>query len=74
MTIDWEAVGAIGEILGSLGVLITLIYLAAQVRPNNAFAEDKVYFFHSQTGTNIRKRTLDLVKQKGIDQEFADDS
>ena len=29
---NWEALGAIGEILGASGVLVTLIYLAFQVR------------------------------------------
>jgi hypothetical protein len=29
---NWEAIGAIGEILGALAVVITLVYLASQVR------------------------------------------
>jgi hypothetical protein len=29
---DWEEVGAIGQLLGSLAVFVTLIYLASQVR------------------------------------------
>ena len=31
---NWNAVGAIGEVLGALAVLITLVYLALQVRQN----------------------------------------
>src|SRR5262249_20377068 len=31
---NWEAVGAIGQMLGSATVLVTLIYLAAQIRQN----------------------------------------
>lgn len=31
---DWAAVGAIGELLGALGVLATLVYLSLQVRAN----------------------------------------
>ncbi len=31
---NWEAIGAIGEILGALAVLITLTYLAVQIRQN----------------------------------------
>ena len=31
----WEAVTAIGQVLGALGVIASLIYLAAQVRQNN---------------------------------------
>jgi len=32
---NWDAIGAIGEILGATAVLITLIYLATQVRRSN---------------------------------------
>ena len=32
--INWTAIGAIGEIFGAVAVLITLIYLAVQVRQN----------------------------------------
>ncbi len=31
---NWEALGAIGEIIGATAVLITLIYLAIQIRQN----------------------------------------
>ena len=31
---NWEAIGAIGELLGALGVLATLIYVGVQVRQN----------------------------------------
>lgn len=33
---NWEAVGAIGEVGGSIAVLATLVYLALQVRQNTA--------------------------------------
>jgi hypothetical protein len=29
---DWDAIGAVGEIIGATAVFITLIYLAMQVR------------------------------------------
>ena len=32
---NWEAIGAIGEIIGALAVVITLAYLAIQIRQNN---------------------------------------
>lgn len=31
---DWDAIGAIGEVLGAIGVAITLLYLAVQMRRN----------------------------------------
>jgi hypothetical protein len=32
---NWEAIGALGEITGAAAVVITLVYLAAQVRAGN---------------------------------------
>jgi hypothetical protein len=35
---NWDAVGAVGEIVGALAVLITLIYLSVQIRQNTKVA------------------------------------
>jgi hypothetical protein len=35
---NWDAVGAIAELLGAGGVVLTLVYLAAQIRRSNALA------------------------------------
>ena len=32
---NWEAVGAVGEIFGALGVIVSLAYLASQIRTQN---------------------------------------
>jgi len=40
----WDAIGAIGELLGSIGVLVTLVYLAIQIRQNtDSLAENRKY-------------------------------
>ncbi len=31
---NWEAIGAVGEIVGALGVILTLFYLSFQIRQN----------------------------------------
>ena len=31
---NWEAIGAVGETLGALGVIISLVYLATQLKSN----------------------------------------
>lgn len=31
---NWQAIGAVGEILGAVAVLVTLVYLAFQIRQN----------------------------------------
>ena len=33
---NWEAAGALGEILGAIGVILTLVYLAIQIKRNTA--------------------------------------
>ena len=33
---NWEAIGAVGEVLGAVGVILTLGYLAVQIRQNTA--------------------------------------
>ena len=35
---NWEAIGAIAELLGALGVIVSLIYLAAQIRQSTRSA------------------------------------
>jgi hypothetical protein len=35
---NWEALGAIGEMVGGIAVIVTLVYLATQIRQNNALA------------------------------------
>jgi hypothetical protein len=33
--LNWDAIGAVGEILGAIAVITTLIYLAKQIRQNS---------------------------------------
>ena len=39
---NWEAIGAVGEVLGAVGVIITLAYLALQIRQNSEHIEHNV--------------------------------
>ena len=34
IAMNWEAIGALGETVGALAVLVTLVYLAMQIRQN----------------------------------------
>ena len=36
---NWEAIGAIGELFGGVVVVLTIIYLSQQVRQSNKFAK-----------------------------------
>jgi hypothetical protein len=45
---DWEAVGAIGEIVGALGVVATLGYLAVQTRHNTRAIKGSTFQANTQ--------------------------
>ena len=32
---NWDAIGAVGEILGAMAVFLSLVYLASQIRAQN---------------------------------------
>ena len=49
---NWEEVGAIGQVLGSIAVFVTLIYLAIQVRHSRA-----------ETLRSIRQSRSDAVRE-----------
>ena len=40
---DWEAIGAVGEILGALGVIASLLYLALQISQSNKVTRATTY-------------------------------
>ena len=41
---NWEAIGAAGETIGAMTVLITLIYLARQMKQNNALMREQASY------------------------------
>ena len=48
---NWEAIGSVGEIVGSIAVVISLIYLAVQIRHANKQSEIES-FRHTWNGLN----------------------
>ena len=49
---NWEAVGAVGEILGASGVIITLVYLASQLRQNTKALHSASYSHWNEVGNS----------------------
>ena len=49
---NWDAIGAVGEIIGAIAVVATLFYISIQIRTNNALASaesrDKTFTQFSQ--------------------------
>jgi hypothetical protein len=50
--VNWEALAAIAELLGAIGVLASLLYLGAQIRQNTASLRQQAF----QMGTNEVRR------------------
>ena len=50
---NWDALGAIAELLGAIAVLMTLVYLAIQLRQNNAFAQAQAMQARTDTQINM---------------------
>ena len=67
---NWEAIGAIGSILGAVGVIGTLVYLAAQIRQNSmktradirqSLAEQQIQFINSRAIDPFLREALEKV-------------
>ncbi len=56
---NWEAIGAVGEVLGAVAVVVSIIYLARQVRHGVNSIENATF---SETATSWRE-TLGLTAQ-----------
>jgi len=48
---NWDAIGSIGEIAGAIGVVVSLVYLATQIRQNSAWLKSTVI---ESAGTRFR--------------------
>jgi len=51
---NWEAIGAIGDLLGGVGVIVSIVYLAVQIRANTRATKGSASFAatHSWAHTN----------------------
>lgn len=61
---DWNAVSAIAELLGAVGVALTVIYLAIQIRKNTKAT-------HSQTYQLATASLAEMAAIVGTDKELA---
>ena len=55
---DWEAIGAIGEVAGAFGVVVTLAFLAVQVR-------------HSKAATDLNTHAVESRSESDAAMDFA---
>ena len=76
-TINWEAIGAIGEIAGALAVILTLGYLALQVRYVKSAATDQNRLARANGVREIMlahvandELRMDLVRDYGVEEHY----
>jgi hypothetical protein len=62
--VNWDVMGSIGEVAGAIGVIVSLVYLAIQIRQNSAWLKSTVI---ESAGT----RTRDLTASVYADAELS---
>ena len=64
---NWDAIGAIGEIVGATAVVVSLIYLARQMRMSNKLARSEAFRTpNAQLNSTNAAFSLDSVFQPAI--------
>jgi hypothetical protein len=61
---NWESVGAIAELIGEIGVIVTLAYVAVQIAQNNRNLQESTSAAFNQGWASINSRL-------SSDEEFA---
>ena len=69
--INWDAIGAVGEIVGAVAVFLTLIYLAVQVRQSRDLLEENKKIALSQVYEGRANFRGDLAKVMMNNPEWA---
>ena len=59
---NWDAIGAIGEIIGALAVVISLLYLATQIRQNSRIVKGTAVHGITQTIQAELKWSSDIAQ------------
>ena len=60
---NWEALGAIAELLGALGVIATVVYLAVQIRHNTTALHSASY---QHDGEQMNRLILAIVENPQV--------
>jgi hypothetical protein len=58
---NWEAIGAVGEIIGAVAVLLTLIYLAVQMRQNILLTKATIREYRTDSSQKVIMAFADIA-------------
>ena len=61
---NWEAIGAVGEVAGAAGVIASLIYLAVQIRQNTRSVEAATYQSVAESLADVSYRLVDAPSSR----------
>jgi hypothetical protein len=64
---SWEAIGAVGEMIGGVGVIVTLLYLAVQVRHYTAEMRSAA---SESVAENLREWLLPMIRDPEVSRIF----
>jgi len=69
---NWEAIGAIGEIVGAVAVVATLFYLALQIRQNSRFVERSNEYANAASMYQSQSMYVQVFSQLAQDAKLAE--
>ena len=68
---NWEAIGALAELAGATGVVLTLVYLSVQLRQNTRAIQGSEVAYRSNLEMATNARFFDLRRDVYADPELA---
>ncbi len=68
---NWEAIGAIAELAGAVGVILSLIYLASQIQLNSKQVEQNSRFIESSVYQSVNDATIAWLETIARDPQLA---
>lgn len=71
---NWDAASAIAEILSAIGVLVSLVYLAIQIRSNTKGIWSQVIHSQTEQSTRILEMQLDPTVREALMAAYRDDT
>jgi hypothetical protein len=69
--LNWDALGAIAELLGAVAVIVSILYLAAQVRQSAADVRSNIiHSLHSNEVELQAKPATDLILARAVEKAY----
>lgn len=68
---DWNALGAVGDLVGSIGVIVSLVYLAVQIRQNSALIVQSTTVARADAYVTSANHGAEFMRALALDPETA---